>query len=79
MNLIKLKDLNVVPSEEIRKKLGKKYEKMIFDDEINDIREKLNIDEIESNLVNNFVHKSKEFGKPSRRSTHFMRPRYIPV
>jgi len=37
MNPIKLEDLNVVPLEEIRKKLDKKYGEMIFDDEVNEI------------------------------------------
>jgi len=51
---------------------------MIDDDEINKIEE-LNIDEIESNLVNNVTPKPKEFDESSRRITHFMRPRYILV
>ena len=34
MNLIKLEDLNLVALEDIRRKLDKKYSKMILDDEI---------------------------------------------
>jgi len=79
MNLIKLEDLNVVPLEEIRKELDTKYSKMVFDDEINEIEEELNIDENEMNLVNNVVLKAKEFGEPSEKNTYFMRPRYIPA
>ena len=39
MNLIKLEDLSVVPLEEIEKRLARKYEKIVFDDEINEIGE----------------------------------------
>ena len=52
---------------------------MIFDNEINEIGEELNIDEIKSNLVNNVVPKLEEFDEPSRRNTRFIRPRYIPA
>ena len=79
MNLIKLEDLNVVPLKEIRKKLDNKYGKMVFDDEINEIREELNTNEIESSLVNNIVPKLEEFGEASRRNIHFMRHRYVRV
>ena len=72
MNLIKLKDLNVVPLEEIRKNLNKKYGKIVFDDEINEIGEELNTDEIQSNLFNNLVPKHEKFGESSRRNVHFM-------
>ena len=34
-----------------------KYGKMVFDNETNEIGEEFNIDEIESNLVNNVVSK----------------------
>ena len=40
MNLTKLEDLNIVPSEEDRRKLGKKNGKMIFDNAISEIGEK---------------------------------------
>ena len=77
MNLIKLEDLNVIPLEEARRKLDKKYGKMVFDDKINQIGEKLNIDEIETNLVNIVVPKPEEFCEPSRRNNNFMRPRHV--
>ena len=80
MNLIiKLDDLNVVPLEEVTKRLDKKYDKMIFNDKINKIGEKINIDEIEFKLVSNVVPKPEEFDESSRRITHFMRPRYVSV
>ena len=44
MNLIKLEDLNVLPLDEIRKKLDKKFEKILLDEENNEIGEQLNID-----------------------------------
>ena len=50
---------------------------MAFEDEINEIREELNLGEIETNLVNNVVPKPEEFGKSSRRNTHFIRLRYV--
>ena len=43
----------------------KKFEKILTDEENNEIGEEFNVDEIESNLVNNFVPK--------------MRPRYVPI
>ena len=55
MNLIKLKDLNVLPLEDIRRKLDNKYGKMIVEDKINEIGEELDLSEIETNLVNNVV------------------------
>ena len=73
----KLEDLNIVPLEEIRRKFDKKYGKMTFNDEINEIGEEFNVDELESNLVKNVVLKVEEFGQPSRRNIHFMRPRYV--
>ena len=39
MNLIKLKDLDVIGLEEIKGKLDKKYQKMADENEINKIRE----------------------------------------
>ena len=77
MNPIKLEDLNVLPLEEVRRKLDKKYGKMVVEDEINEIREELNLSDIQTNLVNNIVLKPKEFCEPSRRNTHFMRAIYI--
>ena len=76
MNLIKLEDLNIIPLEEARNRPAKKYGTMIFNDEINEIGE-LNIGKIKSNLVNDVIPKPEEFGEPSRRNTHFMRPRYV--
>jgi len=77
MNLIKLRDLNTLPLDEIKIKLDKKYGKMIKENEINEIGEE--IDEIETNFVNNVVPKPEEFGEPSRRNTNFLRPRYVPT
>ena len=71
MNLIELEDLNVLPLEEIRKKLDKKFEKILLDEENNEIGEKLDIDEIESNLVNNVVSKPKEWGVHLKQITNF--------
>jgi len=50
---------------------------MTVEDEINEIGEELDLCEIESNLVNNVVPKPEEFGEPSRRNTHLIRPRYV--
>ena len=77
MNLFKLEELNVVPLEEIRKKLDKKFGKKLLEEENNEVGEGLNIDEIESNLVNNIVPKPEEWGESSRRNTQFSRPRYV--
>ena len=79
MNLIKLEDLSVLPLEEVRRKLDKKYGKMNVEDEINEIGEKIELYETETNLVNNVVPKHEEFGEPSRRNTQFLRPRYVPA
>jgi len=79
MNLIKQEDIDVTLSKEIKWKLDKKYGKIIFGIEINEIGQELNINEIETNLVNNVVPKSEESGEPSRRNIHFMRPRYVPA
>ena len=57
MNLIKLKDLNALPLEEIWKRLDKKIEKKILDEENNEVGEELKMANIESNLVNNVVPK----------------------
>jgi len=40
---------------------------MVVEDEINEIGEELDLDEIETNLVNNIVPKPEEFNEPSRR------------
>jgi len=61
MNLIKLKDLNVLPLEEIRKRLDKKSGKKPLEEENNGVGE-----EIKTNLVNNIVPKSEEWGESSR-------------
>ena len=52
MNLIKLEDLNVLPLEEIRKRLDKK----LLDEENNKVGEKIDL-----NLVNNVVTKPEEW------------------
>ena len=36
---------------------------MVFDEEINEIKEEINIDKIETNLVNNVIPKAEEFGE----------------
>lgn len=77
MNLLKLDDLNALPSEEIKRKLDKKYGKITVENEINEIGEKIDLYEIETNLVKNVVPKPEEFGEPSTRNTHFLRPRYV--
>ena len=51
MNLIKLKDLNVLPLEEVRRNLDKKYGKMAIEDEMNEIGEEFNLGEIGTNLI----------------------------
>ena len=40
MNLIKLEDLNVLPLEEIRQKLDKKFEKKLLEEENNEIEKR---------------------------------------
>ena len=52
---------------------------MIAKNEINEIGEEIDLYETETNLVNNVVPKPEEFGEPSRRNIHFLRPRYIPA
>ena len=79
MSPIKLKDFNGVPLEEVRRKLDKKYEKLVCDDEINETGKELSIDEMETNLVNNVVPKLEEFDELSRRNAHFMRPTNVPA
>jgi len=76
MNLIKLEDLDILPLQEIKKKLDKKFEKKILE-ENNEVGEELNIDEIESNLVNSVVPKPEEWGESYRRNTQFLRLRHI--
>ena len=50
---------------------------MIAKNEINEIGEEIHLYEMETNVVNNVVPKPEEFGEPSRRSTNFLRSRYI--
>ena len=50
---------------------------MTTEKEINEIGEEIDLYETETNLVKNVVPKPEEFGEPSRRNTHFLRPRYI--
>ena len=52
---------------------------MPLDEENNEIGEELNIDETETNLVNNVIPKPKSWGESSRRSMQFVRPKYVPV
>ena len=52
-------------------------EKKLLGEENNEVGEELNIDEIESNLVNNAVPKLEEWGESSRRNTQFLRLRYV--
>ena len=52
---------------------------MVVKNEINEIGEKIDLHETETNLVNNVIPKPEEFGEPSRRNTHFLRPRYVPA
>ena len=79
MNLIKLRDLNALPLEEIKRKIDKKYGKMIAKNKINEMGEEIDLYELETNLVNNVIPKPEEFGDPSIRNTHFLRPRYVPA
>jgi len=37
----------------------------------------IDLHETKINLVNNVVPKPEEFAEPSRRNTHFLRPRYV--
>jgi len=46
---------------------------------INEIGEKIDLYETETNLVKNVVPKPEECGEPSRRNTHFLRPGYVPA
>ena len=52
---------------------------MAIEDAINEIGEEMDLYETETNLVKNDVPKPEEFGEPSRRNTHFLRPRYVQV
>ena len=47
--------------------------------EINEIGEEIDLYETKTDLVKNIVPKHEEFGEPSRRNTHFLKPRYVPV
>jgi len=69
INLIKLEDFSVLPLEEIRQKQEKKLGRKLLEEENNKIGEKLNINEMETNLVNNVVPKPEEWGESSRRNT----------
>jgi len=55
VNLIKLMDLDDIPLEEIRRKLNKKYEKLVPKSEINEIIKEHNINKFEYKLVNNVI------------------------
>ena len=75
MNLIMLEDLNVIPLEEIKKKLDKKFgKKPLEEEENNEVGE-----EVDINLVKNVVPKPDEWGESSRGNTRFLRPRYVPT
>jgi len=79
MNLIKLRDLNALPLEEIKWKIDKKNGKMIAKNETNEMGEEIDLYEPETNLVNNVIPKPEEFSEPSRKNTYFLRPRYVPA
>jgi len=72
MDKIKLEDLNVVPLEEIRRKLDKSFSKMVSNGENDEIGEELSIDKIECNQVNNLILKPEEFGELFRRNNHLV-------
>ena len=57
------------------RKLGGAWIKKLDDSETNEVGKELNMDEIDSNLVNNVIPKHEEFGESSIR----MRPGYIPM
>ena len=44
---------------------------------MNEIRREFNINEFDSNLVNNIISKHEEFDESSKRNVHFIRPRYV--
>ena len=44
---------------------------------IDEIGEEIDFYETKINLVKNAVPKPEKFGEPSRRNTHFLRPRYV--
>ena len=52
---------------------------MIAKNEINEMGEEIYLYGPQANLVNNVIPKPEEFGEPSRRNTHFLRPRYVPA
>jgi len=60
MNPTKLEEMDVIPLEEIRRKLEKQHGKLVIASEINEIGEELNIEEFESNLVNNVIQAAKD-------------------
>ena len=51
MNLIKLDDFNALPLEDIKRKLDKKYGKMVAENEINEIGEEIDLHETETNTT----------------------------
>jgi len=57
--------------------LNKKFEKIAVNNENNEIEEELNLDKIESNLVNNVIPKPEDLVNLLEKNTHFVRPRYI--
>ena len=57
----------------------KKYRKMVEENKIIEISEELNIDDFESNSVNNVIPNSKEFYDSCIRNTHFTRSKYVRV
>ena len=52
---------------------------MTSEDEINEIKEELDLGEVKTNIVNNVIPKPEESGEHSRRNTHFIRPRHVPA
>ena len=52
---------------------------MTNENEINEIGEEIHLYETKTNLAKNVIPKPEEFDEPSRRNTHFLKPRYIPT
>jgi len=79
MKVIKREDLDVVPLVEVRNNLDKKYCKVVDESKINEIGE-VNIEQLESNLVNKEILKLKHFGESSRNLDMFQqeqRPSFL--
>jgi len=53
MTLVKFDCLEVIPPEDVKRKLHRKFAKLVSDSKISEIREELNIVELQSDCVNN--------------------------